>query len=78
MQATEADVGGKGQKDGVGKLEKKARNYLIDSCLHLWMYCRGTRTPNATHLMCSEIRVLNLPRNNTAFISVYTFIPDIH
>lgn len=23
MHATEADVGGKGQKDGVGKLEKK-------------------------------------------------------
>lgn len=36
MHAAEADVGGKGQKDGVGKLERKARNDLIDSCLHLW------------------------------------------
>lgn len=36
MHAAEADVGGKGQKDGVGKLERKARNDLIDSCLYLW------------------------------------------
>lgn len=33
IHAAEADVGEKGQKDGMGKLERKARNYLILACI---------------------------------------------
>lgn len=53
MHAAEADVGGKGQKDGVGKLERKARNDLIDSCLHLWR-SRAMCTPNAKLILEAE------------------------
>lgn len=53
IHAAEADVGEKGQKDGVGKLERKARKYFIDSCLHLWR-SRGMHTPNTKLILEAE------------------------
>lgn len=61
MPAGEADMGGKGQKDEVGKLEKNPRNDLIDSCEHLWRSC-GMRISRAKPALEAEhVSAVNLP-----------------